>query len=233
MHYEWDYPCARRGFDEALRLNPNFVAAHMWDEFYWTYTQRDYDKGLAACERALQLDPLRLDLLDRRGTIHLLFGYFDLAIEQFQSMLEMQPGYAMAYLGLADTYCRMGNLDASVDAAENAVELGGRALAMVAILAFVYALAGKEAKAREIMAELQDRSRQGYISSFWLANVHAALNEHDTAFDLLERAREERDGSMIYLTFLPGCLGLHSHPRFEALAKSIGLGHLLPIENPT
>jgi hypothetical protein len=104
---------------------------------------------------------------------------------------------------------------------------------MIAILAFVYALAGKEQKARDIVAELQDRSRQGYISSFWLANVHAALNEHDTAFDLLEQARVERDGSLVYLTFLPGCLGLHGHPRFDELARSIGLGHLLPVENPT
>jgi serine/threonine-protein kinase len=233
IYYEWDYSSARSGLDEALRLNPNSVGAHMWDEFYWTYTQREYSKALAACERALQLDPLRLDLLDRRGTIHLLFGYFDLAIEQFQTMLERQPGYAMAYLGLADTYTRMGNFEEAIDCAEKAVELGGRAVAMVAILAFIYALGGEEVKARKILAELQGRSRESWVSSFWVACVLASLGETDPAFDALERAREERDGGLLFLTVLPGRLGLHGHPRFAELARSIGLGHLLPIQNPT
>jgi serine/threonine-protein kinase len=233
MYYEWDYPSARRGLDQALRLNPNSVGAHMWNEFYWTYTQRDYAKAQAACERALQLDPLRLDLMDRQATINLLFGHFDLAIEQFQSMLDIQPEYAMAHLGLADTYCRMGNLNASIDCAEKAVEYGGRAVVMVAILAFIYAVGGKEEKARVILAELQDRSRESNVSSLWLACVLASLDETDPAFDAFERAREERDASLLYLTFLPKCLGLHGHPRFEELARSIGLGHLLPITDPT
>ena len=233
MYYEWDYPNARKGLDEALKLNPNSVGAHMWNEFYWTYTQRNYNKAQAACEHALQLDPLRLDLKDRQATINLLFGHFDLAIDQFQAMLDIEPGYAMAYLGLADTYARMEDWAASIECAEKAVELGGRAVVMVAILAFIYAVGGEEENARDIVADLEKRAREGSFSSLWFAPALAALGETDRAFDALARAREERDASLLYLTFLPKCLGLHGHPRFDELARSLGLGHLLPIEDPT
>ena len=80
---------------------------------------------------------------------------------------------------------------------------------------------------------LQERSRESYASSFWLAGVHAAIGESDAAFDCLERAREERDGALFFLTFVPQRLGLHGHPRFEELVRSTGLGHLLPVKNPT
>jgi serine/threonine-protein kinase len=233
MYYEWDYAATRSSLDRALELNPNFARAHMWNEFYWTYTQRDYENALAACESALQLDPLHPDLLDRLGTLHMLFGHFELAFEQFHRMLDADPNSTMAYLGMADAYCRMGDFDASIAAAEKAVKLGGRFFAIVGILGFIYGVHGDEEKARDILEELQERSRVGHISSFWLACVHAGLREYDTAFAMLELAREERDGSLLYLTFLPKCLGMHGHPRFDELARSIGLGHLLPVKNPT
>jgi tetratricopeptide (TPR) repeat protein len=205
----------------------------MWDEFYWTYTQRDYEKAVAACERALELDPLQLELLDRLGTLRLLFGDFDMAVDQFHEMLDIEPNSAMAYLGLADAYARMGKSDEALEAAEHAVEMGGRAVAFVGILGFVHGVRGNDAEARWILEELRRRTSEGFVSSFWLATVHAGLGEFDAAFDALDRALEGRDANLLCLTFIPSRLGLHGHPRFEKLVRSIGLGNLLPITNPT
>jgi hypothetical protein len=35
------------------------------------------------------------------------------------------------------------------------------------------------------------------------------------------------------MTFAPRVLGLHGHPRFDALVRNIGLGHLLPVKDPS
>jgi tetratricopeptide (TPR) repeat protein len=231
MYYEWDYAAAQRGFEKALDLNPNFTMAHLWFEFYWTYIRHNYAEAIAACERALRLDPLQLDIVDRLATVKLLFGHFDEAIAQFHKLLDLEPGYAVAYLGLSDTYQRIGKKDAALSAAEKAVELGGRAVAFLGLLGIACGALGKETRARKILAELRARSLEGYVSSFWLAVVHAALGEIDVAFDALEHARAERDANLLYVTLVPRVLGLHEHARYNALVKSIGLEHLLPVKD--
>ena len=231
MYYEWDYASAKSGFEKALALNPNFTMAHSWFEFYWTYIRHNYAEAIAACERAKKLDPLQLDIMDRSATVNLLFGYFDEGLEQLQRILDLEPTYAVAYLGLADAYQRMGNSDAAVSAAKKAVELGGEAVAFLGLLGIAYGVRGDDARAREILTELLARSRQGYVSSFWLAVVHAALGEIDASFDAFERAREERDANLLYVTFVPRVLGVHDHPRFEKLVESIRLEHLLPLKD--
>ena len=214
-----------------MALNPNFTMAHSWFEFYWTYIRHNYAEAIAACERAKKLDPLQLDIMDRSAPVNLLFGYFDEGIEQLQRILDLEPTYAVAYLGLAYAYQRMGNSDAAVSAAKTAVELGGEAVAFLGLLGIAYGVRGDDARAREILTELLARSRQGYVSSFWLAVVHAALGEIDASFDAFERAREERDANLLYVTFVPRVLGVHDHPRFEKLVESIRLEHLLPLKD--
>ena len=78
-----------------------------------------------------------------------------------------------------------------------------------------------------MLSELLERSQKGYVSSFWIAVLYIALGEVDKAFEWLDKAYEERDGSLIYITVPPPFDSVRSDPRYKQLLEKMGLGHLL------
>jgi serine/threonine-protein kinase len=77
--------------------------------------------------------------------------------------------------------------------------------------------------AREILAELTRMSKQGYVGSSDFALVNAGMGEVDEAICWLERACEERDSHLAFLTIDPRLASLRADPRFKALLKRVGL----------
>ena len=53
--------------------------------------------------------------------------------------------------------------------------------------------------------------------------LHLGLGDRDLALDYLERALEQRMGTMIFIATFPPWRELHSDPRFIALLERIGV----------
>ena len=56
----------------------------------------------------------------------------------------------------------------------------------------------------------------------FLARIHAALGENDTALDYLERVYADRSESVVWLKVDPSFDPLRKDPRFIALVKRVG-----------
>jgi TolB-like protein/Tfp pilus assembly protein PilF len=226
MYLDWDFAAAKEGIDRALELNPNFAEAHFWDEFYWTYVEHDFQEAVAANRRAHELSPLDSRTRDHYATIHYIFGKLDRAEELLRQALAEGPDHPLSHLSMADTLLRMGRMDEALAHAEEAVRLGGRAVAFLGILGYLYGILERRAAAEAVLSELEDRQRAGYAPGFWVAVAYAGSGRMDDAFACLDRAVQERDGNLLYLFVAPRCLGLHDDPRFPPILKRIGLGHL-------
>jgi hypothetical protein len=91
------------------------------------------------------------------------------------------------------------------------------------------ALAGRYTIVRELgmatvyLARLQQMSGHRYVAPYHMAYVYTGLGEHDAAIEYLERAYEERAGSVYAVKgsflFTP----LRGHPRFQALLAKLNL----------
>ena len=68
--------------------------------------------------------------------------------------------------------------------------------------------------------------RQGYVSSFWIGAVHMGLRETDRAFAWFDKAYEERDGNLLYITVPVAFDALGPDPRYKQLLQKMGLGHM-------
>jgi adenylate cyclase len=56
-----------------------------------------------------------------------------------------------------------------------------------------------------------------------MAYVYTGLGDHDRAMDFLERAYQERAGSVYGIKGSFLFTSLHSHPRFQALLRKMNL----------
>jgi tetratricopeptide (TPR) repeat protein len=86
-----------------------------------------------------------------------------------------------------------------------------------------YAASGRTAGARRVLEQMEELSSKLYISPFDRAVVHAGLGDREAALQWLEKAAEERVPDVLVLRLDPRLAELEGEPRFEALARRIGL----------
>jgi hypothetical protein len=85
------------------------------------------------------------------------------------------------------------------------------------------AMAGQEAKAREILHELERRAASGYVSPYHLAYVYTGLGEQERPLDWLARAVAQRTGAAYGIKGSFLFTRLHGHPRFQPLLRGMKL----------
>ncbi len=146
----------------------------------------------------------------------LLFaGRNDEAIAQCRKTLEMDSNFEHAHWLIGWAYHQKGQAKEFLEELEKA---GSTGLAS-GTPGIVFALKGKRAEARRVLAQLQ----QNYTSGIIMADVYVYLGDKDRAFASLEKAFEDRNGALILMRVAPEFAPIRSDPRFEQLARRVGL----------
>ena len=91
------------------------------------------------------------------------------------------------------------------------------------MIAYVAAISGDGAKAREVLREMIASSTQRYIPPHNVAVVYLGLGELDECFVWLEKAYEDHDMRLSFLKVDPKWDSVRSDPRFVSILKRIGL----------
>jgi serine/threonine-protein kinase len=222
VQYDWDWRGAEREFKRALELNANYATAHQWYSEYLT-SQGRHDEALAEIKRAQELDPLALITHAVEGRALYFKRQYDQAIEQCRKTLEMDAGFGPAYLFLGRAYLQKRNYDDAIAGFRKAHQRSA-GTAILAELGHAYALAGQEAEARKILAELKAQANHRYVTAGRMALLAIALGDKDEAFKFLEQALEERSDVMVTLKVEPRYDSLRADPRFDKLLQRVGLG---------
>lgn len=219
--YDWEWTSAERGFKKAIELNPGYASAHHWYGLYLASVGR-FDEAMVEMKRALELDPLSIRLQTELGNLFNWSGRSDEAIEQLRKTLEMDPNSGYVYLHFGHVYICKGMYEEAIAAYLKAIELG--ITSAVVNLGAVYAMSGERDKAEKILHELEERSKQEYVRKSHIARIYQHLGEIDKAFELLEKAYEERDSTMAFvIKTYPAFKNIRSDPRYTALLKKMGL----------
>ena len=82
---------------------------------------------------------------------------------------------------------------------------------------------GHHARAREILAELDDREEHAGPATYYTAEILAALGEPEVAIDRLYAAYRQRNPLMIFAGVMFGLDPLRSHRRFRDLLMRLGI----------
>jgi eukaryotic-like serine/threonine-protein kinase len=219
---EWNWSIAEKEFKRAIKINPSYVTAHQWYGEYLTVMGR-FDEALAEIKRAHQLDPLSLAVNIALGDVSYYTRRYDEAVEQYGKTLEIDSNFAAAHSRLGSAYLQKAMYAEAIAEIEKARALSGGKPLIVAGLAYAFAVANEKDKARDLLDELKERSKQEYVSPYYLAMVYASLDEKNKAFKCLEKAYKERSSWMPRLKVEPKFDRLRSDPRFADLLRRVGL----------
>lgn len=222
--YEWDWPAAEKEFKRAIELNSRYAPAHQWYGGYLTATGR-FREADAEKKRALELEPLSLVINFEVGLASYFSRNYNQAIDQFQKTLELDSNFPPPHTFLAAAYEQKGMLKEATTAFQKAITItqGPARTQATAGLGYVYAVSGRKAEARKILAELQTLSEHSYVPATDMALVYAGLGDKDKAFAWLDKAYAEHSFALSNLKVEPRFDLLRSDPRFADLLRRIGL----------
>ena len=222
LQEEWHWTEAEAEYRRALELNPNSAQAHSWFAM-WLSCQGRTEEAVAEIYRARALDPLGVS----GGSVAwILFQShrFDDAIREAGSALAIQPDNA-GYLTTLGFALIADNQPAdAIPVLEKAVSLSSGSPAATGILIRAYAHAGRRSDALQLLAELKQRRKAGYIPAAAFVNAYLGLGDTEQAFYWLEQAYKEQSNILQFLKTHPYFDPIRGDPRFADLVRRVGLG---------
>ncbi len=226
--YEWDWAKAELEFQRALALNPGDATARHWYAVHYLAPMGRLEEAVAELRSALELDPLNLVINANLGAILYFQRAYDSAIEQCRKTFELEPNYYFTYWVLGRAYEQKGMPEEAVAALEKSAVLSGGAPLTLGTLGHAYAACGRVEEARQLLSQLEEKSKTCYVPSIAPSVVLQGLGEKDHTLDRLEQALEERSGFLIWYNVDPRFDPLRADPRFQAIMRKVGLIHEEP-----
>ncbi len=221
--YEWDWAAADALFRRAIAYNPQYATAHQWYAMNCLVPQGRFDDARLELQRALALDPLSLAVHTSEGLRFFYARELASAAAALRDTLKLNPDFGTAHYFLGHVEIAMGRYDEAVGSLQRAFTLQEESTETMAALATAHALAWQRAHAEALLADLERRSLESYVSPALLAQVHLGLGDQDTALERLEEAAALRAADMVWLKVHPIYDCIRGHPRFRAM---LGMLHL-------
>ena len=216
-----DWTDAEREFKRAIELNPNYASAHHWYALCLAWMGRQ-DEALDEIRRTRELDPLSLTFSASVAWILAIGEQYEQAIDQSRKTIEMNPSFPLGHYRLGQTYVLSGRYVEAVAPLKRALALSGNPR-VTAELGLAHALAGNRGEALNLVGQLNEQSKQRYVSPFNRAVIYGGLGDERRAMEWLEKAYDDRSVSLNLLKVSPAFISLREDPRFVAMVRSLGM----------
>jgi TolB-like protein/Flp pilus assembly protein TadD len=220
--YDRNFPQAEKEFQRALQLRPTYATAHQYYGYYLTAMGR-LDEAIAERKQAQELEPASPLLNSALGEAYYQARKFDLTIAQNQKSLVLDKSYAIALINLGRAFEQKKMYPEAIQAFQKILAFVPDDPVLLALIAHDYAVSGRKAEARTMVAKLEQMSAARYVPSVYIALIYTGLNDKDEAFRWLDKAFDERCEYLVYLPTEPLADPLRNDPRFAQLMHRLGL----------
>jgi len=221
QNYDWDWQTAEKQYRRAIQLDPNYATGHHWYAECLALQGR-FDEAFSEIGIARKLDPLSLIIASDYGAILYFSRQYDRAIEQFRSVLEVEPNFPRAHM-LTWVYAQKGLF---TEALADAEMQGGRLNDNPwrwAMIAYISGRSGDLAKAKAALEQLRRVKQHRAVDSLCFTVAYIGFGEHDEALLWLEKAYQEHSNSLTALKVDPMYDPLRGAPRFQESVRRVGL----------
>lgn len=215
----FEYARALDHYRKAIALRPDYATARQWYSTALANLGRA-DEARRQIDEALRLDPTSRIINTNAGDVALVARDYPRAKALFKGALDLAPDFEYARSDLAILYALEGKNAEALEEAGKVSPAGENRNTLPIVLALV----GRREEAKRLALELEDLSRKQYVPAAILADVWAALGDHDKALAALRLACREKEGSWgRYPKVDPIYDGIRSDPRFGEILDCMSL----------
>jgi eukaryotic-like serine/threonine-protein kinase len=219
---DWDWTGAEREFLRALQLNPGYATARSWYARFLSGLGR-HEEAISEGLRALELDPLSLIIHTVVGDVLFYARRYADSLQYFRRSLEMDPSFGPGHTDLARSLDLLGRSDEGLaEFFAGVPHPDGRPQPSSGLATLLFR-AGQRDAASAMIDEVLALSKQQFVSPYGVASFFAVAGETDRALDWLERAYQNRDGTLVWIKVHPRLDVLRQEQRFRQLLTMMHL----------
>lgn len=218
---DWDWEKGEEAFLKAIKINPNYAFSHAYYSHFLAI-MGDPEKGLPHGKLAMDLDPFNTLYISIHGQALKNARKYDEALDLLLKLYEIEPDQGIALPALWAVYHEMGDTQKALDIAKKIYLLRDNELALKSLEQGYeeggYHLAMQ--RTAEMMISKQDSI---YFPPWQIFTLYCRAEMKEEAIDWLEKAYEERDFNMPFISTDPLFDFLHDDPRFLNILKNMNL----------
>jgi TolB-like protein/Tfp pilus assembly protein PilF len=217
----WNWVDAEHSFEKAIYLNPNMAEAHAYFSHVLFYLNKP-KKAMEHIERAIQLDPFN-PLFKALYGMDLMYNHqYDQVISMLEKTLLSDPGDIVSLTTLRSAYHQKKMYDKALHTWQKYFEVRHDSEALNALSKGEKE--GGYAMALQCVAELFiERSKSRYITPWQIATLYTRAGKKELALEWLEKAFDEHDPNMPYLSVDPIFDYMRSDQSFLDLMRRMNL----------
>ena len=217
----WNWKKAEKEFLKAIEVNPNYALSQAYYSHFLAIMGNP-EKGLPHSELAMKLDPFNTLFMSIHGQALKNAGKYDAALELFLKLYDLEPDQGIALPALWAVYHELGDTQKALDVAKKIYKLKENDLALKSLEEGFkeggYHLAMR--RTAEMMISKRDTI---YFPSWQICTLYCRAGMKEEALEWLEKAYEEHDSNMPYISVDPLFTFLHNEPRFKNILKKMDL----------
>lgn len=169
-----DWAGAEREGKRAIQLNPNSAFAHISYAHLLSDLGR-HDEAIAQGERARELEPVSLIINALNGAVLYYAKRLEESAARLQGTLELEPNFWVARLFLGKVFTEQLKFAEAIDQFVRSREASQGNSETIAMIGYVWGLAGEAAKARKILRKMLLIAAQRYIPPVNVAVMYLGL----------------------------------------------------------
>ncbi len=221
FQYDWDWEEAEKSLKQAIALAPSLAVAHHFCGRTLASLGR-FEEALSEMGRAYELDPASPWVMDHFATVYYMAEMFRDARRMFNKVLEINPIFVKAHMGLAMVDVAEGKKEDATRRADAAVAVDGEAY-FQANRAIVHASTGSRATAEAILERILSGEYEGYSAPQLTGAIYYCLGDKDKGFEWMKRALEARDPGIPWFNKWPILSVQRQDPRFVQMLHDLRL----------
>ncbi len=225
--YAWDFSGGEIDYRKAIALDPSDATIHQWFSLDLSSIGGREQEAIEEANRAYQLDPLSPIMGIAQAAAYSSSRQFDKSTEICKRIMADNPTFGRSHYVMGGVYWYEHKYSEAIQEWKTGAQLEDdkNFIEVIAAMDTGFRSSGKAGALRgAIEVQLaQRKAKNGYVSPYTIAVNYADLGDKDHAFQWLDLAFQERDGSLIGIRIDPTFDSVRSDPRYADLVRRIGL----------
>ncbi len=219
---DWDMPKADREYRRAVELNSNYPEGLAFYSHYLMIMGRR-DEAMTTIERALQLDPFNIQVRACYIVDLLYARRSDDVLAEARKALAMQPDNNPVLQALFQAQANKGMYKESLETLKTYIKVTYQVPGFDDLIDRGFAEGGFPVAIKNAAAALAARAKEHWLLPYDVAVLYVQAGDNEHAMEWVGRAYKERDPNTPYIFPDPAFDPLRSDPRFQALARKMGI----------